>query len=127
MPPRPVPTIVSRIALCAVALLLAAAPPPSVAGDYEVNQMEMGGGLRLQSDGRFLYALEYGAVSERSEGFWTLESGFLRLTTAPMPPKTECDRGFGTACFNRTRLAPEEGNWVLDRWDARVVFHPLPR
>ena len=110
-----------------IALLIASAAAPSLAGDYEVNQMEMGGGLRLMADGRFLYALEYGAVSEHSEGFWTFKDGFLRLTTAPMPPRAECDRGFGMACFDATPLVPDEGNWVLDRWDARVVFHPLPR
>ena len=53
------------------ALLLAAASPAAaqdVAGLYEINQMEMAGGLELRADGRFRYALEYGAVSEEAEG-----------------------------------------------------------
>ena len=43
----------------------AAEPPRSFAGLYQINQMEMAGGLELSPDGRFRYALEYGAVSEQ--------------------------------------------------------------
>lgn len=53
------------------ALLLAVSIPAAaenVAGLYEINQMEMAGGLELRADGRFRYALEYGAVSEEAEG-----------------------------------------------------------
>jgi hypothetical protein len=39
-----------------------------LAGRYEIRQMEMAGGLELQPNGRFRYALEYGAASERGEG-----------------------------------------------------------
>jgi hypothetical protein len=59
--------------------------PQSVGGLYEVRQMEMGGGLELQSDGRFRYALEYGAVSERGEGNWEVEGNTVRLTSNPKP------------------------------------------
>ena len=114
----------------AAALLLAAASPAAahdVAGLYVINQMEMGGGLELRADGRFHYALEYGAVSEEAEGTWTVEKGTVRLTTAPMPPKAECDRGFASACFDRTPLTAEDGNLVLDRWDAKIRFQPRPR
>jgi hypothetical protein len=71
----------------AAALLLAAASPAAekVAGLYEVNQMEMGGGLELHHDGRFRYALEYGAVSEVGEGKWTSDGKTVRLTSDPMP------------------------------------------
>ena len=31
---------------------------PQLARFYEINQMEMGGGLELRPDGRFLYGLE---------------------------------------------------------------------
>jgi hypothetical protein len=111
----------------AAILLLAAAPPSAaqdVAGLYEINQMEMGGGLELRADGRFRYALEYGAVSEVAEGKWVAEDGTVRLTTDPMPPKSECDRGFESACFDKTALTAEGENWILWRWDARVVFKP---
>lgn len=71
-----------------VALLLATAAPASTvsaAGLYEVHQMEMGGGLELRPDGRFRYALDYGAVSEEAEGKWRLEGNSVVLTSDPMP------------------------------------------
>ena len=70
------------------ALLLGAAPAPSaggVAGLYEIRQMEMGGGLELSTDGRFRYALDYGAASEQGEGRWTAKGDRILLTSDPMP------------------------------------------
>jgi hypothetical protein len=114
--------------ILAAALLLAAPlAAQELAGFYESNQMEMGGGLELRPDGRFRYALEYGAVSEGAEGNWTLDSGTVRLTTDPMPPKDECDRGYASACFDRTPLQPEGEELILRRWDAKIRFQPRPR
>jgi hypothetical protein len=112
----------------AAALLLAAASPSAsqdIAGLYEINQMEMGGGLELRADGHFRYALDYGAVSEEAEGKWSVEDGTVRLTTEPMPPTGECDRGFASACFDRTPLTREDENWILYRWDAKILFKPV--
>lgn len=112
------------------ALLLAAAPAAgvdAVAGLYVIDQMEMGGGLELRSDGRFRYALDYGAVSEEAEGIWTADGGTVRLTTDPMPPKAECDRGYASACFDKTPLRAEDGELILWRWDAKIRFQPRPR
>lgn len=70
------------------ALLLVAAPAPakaSPAGSYEIHQMEMGGALELKRDGRFRYALSYGAVDEEAEGNWTSDGKTVRLTSNPMP------------------------------------------
>ena len=100
---------------------------PDAAGLYEINQMEMAGGLDLRPDGRFRYAFDYGAVSEESEGRWTFEDGTVVLTTDPMPPKAECDRGFASACFDRTRLTSEGEKLILHRWDARIVLKPAQR
>ena len=119
-----------RLALGAAALLAApgcatAEAPPQVAGLYEINQMEMAGGLELQPNGRFRYAFDYGAVSEVSEGKWAVEEGTVLLTTDPMPPKSECDRGFASACFDRTPLTREGENYVLWRWDAKILLKPV--
>ena len=38
--------------------------PPIAGGLYEIDQMEMAGGLELQPNGRFRYAFDYGAVRE---------------------------------------------------------------
>ena len=99
--------------------------PPQVAGLYEINQMEMAGGLELWPNGRFRYAFDYGAVSEVSEGKWAVEGATVLLTTNPMPPKSECDRGFASACFDRAPLVSEGDNLILNRWDARIVLKPV--
>lgn len=100
---------------------------PDAAGLYRINQMEMAGGLELSPDGRFRYGFDYGAVSEGGEGNWTFEDGKVVLTTDPMPPPEECDRGYATACFNRTPLTQDGENWILYRWDARIVLKPVQR
>lgn len=107
----------------------AAAPPepPSFAGLYRISQMEMAGGLELEPNGRFRYAFDYGAVSEESEGNWAVRDGTVLLTTDPMPPPAECDRGFASACFQGTPLTPDEENLILWRWDARIVLKPVQR
>jgi hypothetical protein len=114
-----------------VAIMIAAAgcatakAPPKAGGLYEIDQMEMAGGLELQPNGRFRYAFDYGAVSEVSEGKWAVEGATVLLTTDPMPPKSECDRGFASACFDRTPLTSEGENLILWRWDARIVLKPV--
>jgi hypothetical protein len=72
--------------LGAAVLVLAAAPPkPSIAGLYETHQMEVAAGLELKPNGRFRYALSYGAVDEEGEGDWTFDGKTVRLTSSPMP------------------------------------------
>ena len=74
------------IGLMLASLMTAAAPAnDSVAGIYEIRQMEMGGGLELQKNGHFRYALEYGAASEEGEGDWTFDGKVVRLTSRPIP------------------------------------------
>ena len=70
------------------ALLMVATPAPtkaSLAGQYEVHQMEVGGGLELKRDGHFRYALSYGAVDEEGAGDWTFDGKTVQLTSNPMP------------------------------------------
>jgi hypothetical protein len=74
----------------AAALLLvvpgvAAAAPASRAGDYDGGQTEMAARLRLLPDGRFQYALSYGALDEFAKGRWREEGGRVLLTTEPAP------------------------------------------
>jgi hypothetical protein len=70
------------------AMLMVAAPAAvadSPAGLYEIHQMEMAGGLELKANGRFRYALSYGAVDEEGEGNWIFDGNKVRLTSSPMP------------------------------------------
>jgi hypothetical protein len=68
-----------------VPLLVAIAPVTTLPGLYRSQQMEVGAGLELKQDGRFRYALEYGAVSELGEGKWTSDGKNVLLTSDPMP------------------------------------------
>lgn len=73
-------------ALLTAWLIAAAAPAQSsLAGVYEIRQIEMAGGLELQANGHYRYALTYGAVDEESEGDWSFDGEAVRLTTRPMP------------------------------------------
>jgi len=73
------------MALATLLLALLAPTASSVAGTYEIHQMEMGGALELQPNGHFRYAFTYGAVDEEAEGDWTFDGTTVRLTTNPMP------------------------------------------
>jgi len=68
--------------------LLGLTPAPTaaeIAGTYEIRQMEMAGGLELQSNGHFRYGLSYGAADESAEGDWTFDGTTVRLNSNPMP------------------------------------------
>ena len=116
--------ILGLVVMAALAVI-APAEPPRFAGLYRISQMEMAGGLELEPNGRFRYAFDYGAVSEESEGNWTVRDGNVLLTTDPMPPPAQCDRGFASACFRDTPLAAGDENLILWRWDARIVLKPV--
>ena len=99
-------------------LLLGVAPAaanPSFAGYYESRQMEVAAGLELKPNGKFRYALSYGAVDEEGEGDWTSDGKTVRLTSNPMPkgptfelvrddpaPKGQVWMMFDKASFNWT-------------------------
>lgn len=73
-------------AWAAIALVAAAAQPASpLAGDYDGGQTEMAARLRLSPDGRFQFALSYGALDEIAKGSWREVNGAVRLTTEPAP------------------------------------------
>ena len=78
-----------------LALLLAAASTigvrransqASLVGTYDGNQMEMAVGLELMADGRFRYALAYGALDEQAAGRWTTRGNQVLLTSDPVIP-----------------------------------------
>jgi hypothetical protein len=71
--------------LLAASAAAPAEPPPKVEGLYEIRQMEMAGALELSPNGRFRYALEYGAASEQGEGKWRMLGDTVVLTSDPMP------------------------------------------
>jgi hypothetical protein len=72
-------------ALVALAVPVHAPSKAKLAGFYQIQTMEVGGGLELRKDGRFRYALAYGALDEDAEGTWTFDGQSVRLTSVPMP------------------------------------------
>jgi hypothetical protein len=107
------------------ALLLGAAaawsPADDLAGFYETSQIEVAAGLELQKGGHFRYALDYGAVSERTEGDWTFDGTIVRLTSKPVPPKLNALQ-LGNARFERQPLTLKDGDLLLERYDTIFRF-----
>lgn len=108
-----------RIAALAMALLAEAGQAGDVAsGRYRAVQgPEMASHLEIGEDGRFAYALSYGALDERAEGRWTRMERGIALTTVPKPQPPE---------FRLDHAGPQgEGDaalFVLVRWpDGRGI------
>jgi hypothetical protein len=77
----------SRVTLVTAAFAVAAptmAQSPSLVGTYDGRQMEMAAGLELLADGRFRYALAYGALDEQAAGKWSLRGDQVLLTSDPV-------------------------------------------
>jgi hypothetical protein len=62
----------------------AAAQSASLVGTYDGGQMELAAGLELKADGRFRYALSYGALDEEAAGRWTVSGSQVVLTSDPV-------------------------------------------
>ena len=69
------------VAITALSRVDAAARP----GIYDGSQTEIAARLLLGADGRFRYALSYGALDEQAQGRWTESDGKVFLTTEPRP------------------------------------------
>jgi hypothetical protein len=58
----------------------------SLVGTYDGGQMEIAAGLELNADGRFRYALSYGALDEEAAGRWSISGDRVLLTSDPVTP-----------------------------------------
>jgi hypothetical protein len=56
----------------------------SLVGTYDGHQMEMAAALQLLADGRFRYALAYGALDEEAAGKWIVRGDRVLLTSDPV-------------------------------------------
>lgn len=59
---------------------------PYVGSYYLSGVREVGAQLRLAADGRFAFALSYGAVDQMAQGHWSAKGKVVTLTTDPTPP-----------------------------------------
>lgn len=99
-----------------LSLMLALADPATLPGFYIGNQMEMAAAIELEPDGRFAYALDYGAVSETAEGRWRLEGDALLLTV-------EKSQGAGSGANLATTPLAVSGNGLrLERYGRTIQF-----
>ena len=78
---------VAAVRLLLVAASTAVAPvttqAASLMGTYNGSQMEIAAGLELKADGRFRYALSYGALDEEAAGKW-MSGDRVLLTSDPI-------------------------------------------
>jgi hypothetical protein len=98
------------------ALLLAMMEPPSYAGFYRSNQMEIGAALQLDDDGRFQYQLDYGAVSESAEGRWSVDGINVYLTA------TRMEGAYKLPNFTLQPLKIDGDRLLLNRYDTVIRF-----
>lgn len=108
--------LVSTIASGAVA-----APdrhPASLAGAYDGGQMEIAAMLELSRDGRFRYALSYGALDEAAAGSWEVHGDTVMLTVQ----QYESNEPGSDGKFGASALAIEDGVLTLPRYDRILRF-----
>lgn len=103
--------------ILAMLAMLAAQPAEAAAaaGFYRSATMEVGAALELEPDGKFAYALDYGAVSEVAEGRWTAAPGRILLTATRM-------EGARDPAFNDTVLAVDGDSLLLQRYEITIRF-----
>jgi hypothetical protein len=60
--------------------------PKELAGNYALQGVrETAGELKLSPDGRFDFALSYGAVDQEAHGKWSVSNGKVKLVADPSP------------------------------------------
>lgn len=80
--------------IVAPASALAAAGDSPFVGEYGLAEgPDVGGGLLIRNDGRFLYMLAAGALDERAEGRWEIHGDRVCLTTDPKPVPPTLEKG----------------------------------
>lgn len=73
-------------ALAALLTPAVVAQAPALIGEYRLAEgPDVGGGLVVAPDGRFLYVLYAGALDERAEGRWERQGEAVCLFTEPKP------------------------------------------
>lgn len=99
-----------------LSLLLALADAAALPGFYIGNQPELAAAIELEPDGRFAFALDYGAVAETAEGRWRLDGEQVLLTV-------EKSQGAGGAPNLATTPLQVSANALrLDRYGRSIVF-----
>lgn len=99
-----------------LALLLVLADAAALPGFYIGSQPEIAAAIELEPDGRFAFALDYGAVSETAEGRWRVEGEQVVLS---VEKSAGAAAGPGLAI---TPLRVAGGTLRLERPGKSIVF-----
>lgn len=113
---------VPLMVLAAAANVAGPATMQSLAGQYRLSQMEMGGALELSANGTFRYMLDYGNVTEAAEGRWSTDGRLVRLVSEPMAPEDLHDMERNDARLEGQVLTIDGDTLVLERYDTRMFF-----
>jgi hypothetical protein len=121
------------VASTSLAAPAAAAQGACLAGEYDGGQMEIAAGLSLKPDGRFRYALSYGALDERAQGRWESQGGTVLLTSDPVNPPRFALIGEAPGADGAFRLhldlpdgiSPQYFNALAVLSDGRTIGSPL--
>ena len=100
-----------------LAVWLALADLSAQSGFYISDQPQIVAAIDLESDGKFAYSLDHGALSEIAEGVWTSEGSTIYLTSTRTPG------AYRQASFTREPLQVEGGALVLKRNGLTIRFN----
>lgn len=100
----------------AIAVAVQAVEPAPVTGFYISRTMEVGSAIELDPDGKFMFALDYGAISEAAEGNWVREGNTIYLTA------TRHEMNWQAPKFDRTPMRVEGNDLLLERHDRSIRY-----
>ena len=72
------------LSLLLLASTVADPHPARLVGQYDASRMELAAALELTADGRFRYALSYGALDEQAAGTWHADGARVLLDSDPV-------------------------------------------
>lgn len=92
--------------------------PASLVGVYDGGQIEIASGLELTKDGKFRYALSYGALDEAAAGTWSAAGNTVTLNIL----QYESNDPGSDGKFGASVLTMEDGELILPRHDRVLRF-----
>jgi hypothetical protein len=110
--------LLPAIAVAVAPALAADQHPASLVGVYDGGQMEMAAGLELTKDGRFRYALSYGALDEGAAGTWSATADTVTLIIQ----QYESNDPSGDGKFGPSVLKIEKDELLIPRYDRLIRF-----
>lgn len=97
--------------------------PRGLVGQYDGSQTEMAARLELLADGRFRYALSYGALDEQASGQWHAEGDRVILDSDPVKAPSFALLAQATAPAGEARIILETPQGMnVQYFEAALLF-----